>query len=78
MTSRDFCYWCQGFFELTDSLEGLSPAQVKMIRAHLNLVFLHEIDPSIDGGKPDLVHLLNETHAGKPRPPHAWDARIRC
>lgn len=58
MTSRDFCFWLQGFFELvmapgnaepnlTRLLAGLSAAQVEMIRRHLALVFKHEIDPSM-------------------------------
>lgn len=45
MKSRDFCYWLQGFFELTDKQE-LTPYQVKLISKHLNMVFQHEIDPS--------------------------------
>lgn len=46
MTSRDFCYWLQGFFEI-NGLEGeikISDNQSKIIQAHLNLVFKHEID----------------------------------
>lgn len=47
MTSRDFCYWLQGFFELgqLETLE-LDEAQVVSIRNHLAMVFAHEIDPS--------------------------------
>jgi hypothetical protein len=37
MNERDFVYWLQGFFELTDT-DKLSEAQVKMIKAHLALV----------------------------------------
>lgn len=45
MTSRDFCYWLQGLFELgcPDSLDA---HQVRLIKKHLNMVFYHEIDPS--------------------------------
>lgn len=39
MRSRDFCYWLQGFFELSKDNRGLTEDQVRMIRAHLNLVF---------------------------------------
>lgn len=54
MTSRDFAYWLQGYFEILDpSLEAapfpLGPAQVKSIRDHLQLVFTHDINPP----KPD-------------------------
>ncbi len=45
MTSRDFCYWLQGFFELTDATE-ITGDQVELIKKHLHMVFEHEIDPS--------------------------------
>lgn len=37
MTSRDFCYWLQGYFEITEELNdgrGLGASQTKMIRRH--------------------------------------------
>lgn len=49
MTSRDFCYWLQGFFEINQAngpLGGLSPEQAAMVQKHLHLVFKHEIDPT--------------------------------
>lgn len=46
MTSKDFVYWLQGFFELSEDNAALSEKQVATIKAHLTLVFLHEIDPS--------------------------------
>lgn len=47
MTSRDFCYWLQGYFELgSHDRNYLGPEQVECIRKHLALVFTHEIDPS--------------------------------
>ena|ERR1700761_6066822 len=56
MTSRDFAYWLQGFFELDD--KGLKQAsyelthkQIDTIRNHLALVFKHEIDPSYGDAK---------------------------
>jgi hypothetical protein len=60
MTGRDFCYWLQGYFEIaeneSDEIQDvkLSDKQVKVIRAHLNLVFKHEIDPSNLDGKSSL------------------------
>lgn len=45
MTSRDFAYWLQGFFEISDAKE-VTPEQLVIIRNHLNMVFKHEIDPS--------------------------------
>jgi hypothetical protein len=46
MTSRDFAYWLQGFFEI-ESPVALTIKQMEIIKKHLNLVFKHEIDPSM-------------------------------
>ena len=46
MTSKDFAYWLQGFFELSNANTPLTEKQVQTIKNHLKLVFLHEIDPS--------------------------------
>jgi hypothetical protein len=40
--SDKFCYWLQGFFEMTDAKE-LTMAQVRMIKDHLNMVFTHKV-----------------------------------
>jgi len=45
LRSRDFAYWLQGLFELADA-KRLDERQTELIRAHLNMVFIHEIDPS--------------------------------
>lgn len=55
MTSRDFTFWLQGFFELRgDTNEGLSAQQVKIVKEHLGLVFKHEFgavpQPEPQGG----------------------------
>ena len=59
MTSRDFCFWLQGFLEITNTKE-ISEDQVVMIRKHLNLVFKHEIDPSM--GDEAHQNMLNNVH----------------
>lgn len=61
MTSRDFCFWLQGHFELNGSGE-ISANKADLIRRHLALVFKHEIDPSMG----DTAHQseLNVLHAG--------------
>tara|TARA_R110000803_G_scaffold50945_1_gene105555 strand:- start:353 stop:694 length:342 start_codon:yes stop_codon:yes gene_type:complete len=41
MTSRDFCYWLQGPFEVTD-LKSLTADQVEIIDKHLTMVFKYE------------------------------------
>ena len=49
MTPANFCYWLQGFFEIAENSETkdiqLTQKQIDVIRAHLNLVFFHVIDP---------------------------------
>ena len=51
MTSRDFCYWLQGMFELSDP-KSLTKEQTSLIKKHLHMVFEHEIDPSMPNPKP--------------------------
>jgi hypothetical protein len=41
MTSENFCYWLQGYIELSNC-KSLTPGQVKMISDHLQLVFKKE------------------------------------
>ncbi len=74
MKARDFCYWLQGFFEIGGT-EPLNEEQVKMIRDHLNLVFLHEIDPSFPKQEQSA---LNAIHEGKPVPGFPKDVKMRC
>ena len=45
MTSRDFVYWLQGFFEISET-NVITEHQAEVIKKHLNLVFYHEINPS--------------------------------
>jgi hypothetical protein len=50
MTSRDFCFWLQGYLELATEAapqQAMHPAQVACVQRHLALVFRHEIDPSL-------------------------------
>ena len=60
MTSRDFAFWLQGFFEVSNP-NIIGPKETEMIKKHLNLVFKHEIDPSMGDEKHQI--LLNETHS---------------
>lgn len=74
MTSRDFCYWLQGFCEVglsqsTTTDPNITPAQFRIIRNHLDMVFAHEIDPSM-GPKPQ-QDTLNAIHGNA-------DTLIRC
>ncbi len=75
MTSRDFCYWLQGFFEI-GGFKDIQPEQVKIIKNHLHMVFKHEIDPSHG----DAAHqeVLSHAHAGKLEPAFHKPPRARC
>ncbi len=66
MTSKDFCYWIQGFFELSES-EELTPRQVEIIKNHLKLVFYHEIDPSYSDN-PEVQEVMQAIHDGTSKP----------
>lgn len=64
MLPRDFCYWLQGFFELSQSTEPLSGQQVQIIKNHLEMVFAHTIDPTF--GDKNAQEMLNKIHNTKP------------
>lgn len=59
MTSRDFCYWLQGLFEL-GSPATLDAKQTDLVKRHLAMVFVHEIDPS--AGDAAMQKTLNDIH----------------
>jgi hypothetical protein len=40
--SRDFCFWLQGFFELSDHVDRITHEQARVIKRHLDMVFAHE------------------------------------
>ena len=74
MTSRDFCYWLQGYLEINaadvNPTKGLGPTQVECVAKHLALVFKHEIDPS--AGSAAHQAILDAIH----NPPAAPGIRI--
>jgi len=83
MTSRDFCYWLQGFFELRQAPEAkdeptipLNSQQADLIRRHLALVFKHEIDPSMGDKKHQ--EKLNQIHTGTASGLPPGDVMVRC
>ena len=63
MTSKDFAYWMQGFFELSETNE-ITPKQVEIIKNHLKLVFYYEIDPSYEVDEKTKV-AMQDIHDGK-------------
>ncbi len=63
MTSRDFCYWLQGYFEISEPQE-IGANETLMIKKHLALVFKHEIYPSMGDEQPkeefNITHTLDD------------------
>ena len=64
MESKSFIYWLQGFFELSET-NSLSERQTEIIKNHLKLVFVYEIDPSYSDD-PKVQDKLQAIHDGKP------------
>jgi hypothetical protein len=72
MTSRDFCFWLQGYFEISE-VNALDTKQVEIIKRHLQMVFAHEIDPKMGDEKHQTV--LSGLHlSGMPTDPPV----LRC
>jgi len=65
MRARDFVYLLQGVLEI-GKVKSFDEEQTETIRRHLNMVFKHEIDPSMGDEKHKAE--LNSIHAQKPAP----------
>lgn len=65
MKTTEFCYWLQGYFELSGDVgeAGLSKRQVDLIQRHLALVFEHDIDPK--AGTVEHQQVLSNIHGKK-------------
>jgi len=64
LKSIEFVFWLQGFFELSEPNKSLTTEQVQIIKNHLKLVFLYEIDPSYS--KDETVQaIFQNIHDGK-------------
>ena len=80
MTARDFAFWFQGYLEIRKAhpahvASGISQQEVAVIEKHLNMVFIHDIDPTM----PDPDGKLQAAHDGKPTPaPFSVKPRPRC
>lgn len=77
MTSRDFAFWLQGYLEVANP-ETINKEQLKVIKNHLNLVFKHEIDPSM--GNQNHQNELNAIHSEGASHlfPNENDIHLRC
>lgn len=84
MTARDFAYWLQGYFEIHGKDAALSAEQLEIVKAHLNMVFIHEIDPSFPAEQQEPLNQAHgQSHAFQPsvihRPvPEIPGLRPRC
>jgi len=78
MKSRDFCYWLQGFFELNEGKVELSATQVAHIRDHLNMVFIHEIDPSFPQHQQAALDAAHSRTPPRQFQPSRGDIKIKC
>ena len=67
MTSENFCYWLQGYIELSRgrSEPGITADQAQVIKEHLAMVFVHDIDPK--AGDAVEQAKLNALHEGVSR-----------
>lgn len=77
MKSRDFCYWLQGLFELQNP-KALDEKQTDLIRAHLHMVFIHEIDPSFPKNQQEQLNMVHMPINLKDIYPLQNDTNMRC
>lgn len=79
MKARDFAFWLQGYFEVSQPKE-IGANETEMIKKHLALVFKHEIDPEMGDeqhqAELNAIHTPNSLESYL-RPPHE-DGVMRC
>lgn len=61
MKAVEFCYWLQGLFEVAEPTE-LNAKQTDLIKRHLNMVFIHDIDKTYPEGQ---QKLLDDAHGAQ-------------
>lgn len=60
MKASEFCYWLQGYFEIEGQNATLTMEQCEVVRNHLGLVFVHDLDPKQIADKLQAIHDGNE------------------
>lgn len=85
MKATEFCYWLQGLFEMAEPV-ALTEKQTALVKAHLALVFVHDIDPSY--GNEKVQKVLNAIHQQAQEPEktlpvahdhiHPSEVKYRC
>lgn len=72
MKAVEFCYWLQGVFEVA-KVTSLDAEQTDLVKRHLAMVFVHEIDPSYPAAQQPA---LNAAHRPPAKDPHT--VLLRC
>jgi hypothetical protein len=76
MTSRDFCYWLQGHFEIGNT-KAMNERETEMVKRHLAMVFEHEIDPSFPDA--EKLRTIHNPPKGEQRIRRVdWDMPLMC
>ncbi len=68
MKATEFCYWLQGMFELARP-EELNAETTATIKKHLDMVFIHDIDPSYPAHQQKALSEAHELPGIGTRPP---------
>lgn len=74
MKATEFCYWLQGVFEVA-KLTELDADQTALVKQHLHMVFIHDIDPSYPK---DQQEALNNAHLKPGYPGNTGGLKMRC
>lgn len=78
MTARDLVFWLQGLMELADP-KTLNEKQTDLIKRHLAMVFIHEIDPSFPEEQQEALDAAHEgVNAWEKNPPKLSNMKYRC
>lgn len=77
MNARDFCFWLQGLFELAKP-EALTVEQTELVKRHLGMVFVHDIDPSFPAGVQEALTAIHEGKTTAEKPPTPAFQRPTC
>jgi len=77
MNSIDFCFWLQGYFEISEDTH-ITSKQCDIIKAHLALTFKHEIDPLRESQTVTPVEVLNNVHNTVNNLQTGNDPLLRC
>lgn len=67
MDAASFCYWLQGYLELQPNKKPkpMTEKQLRIVQNHLNLVFLHDLDPKANAESPIEPGFAQQVHDGK-------------